>query len=111
MLRPATYSNVLNTHRLGIAEIYEKINEGESGVGRSSEKQRGSTLLRKYDYITINADRQFVKKNIKDAQTKTKPSVDSSSSSSLEFSFEIITGLATIVQCVIFNQNSENLLV
>ena len=33
--RPATYSNVFNTHRLGLAKIYEKINKGESGVGRS----------------------------------------------------------------------------
>ena len=64
-----TYSNVLNTHMLGIVEIYEKINEGESRVGRSREKQRGPSLLtiRKYDFVTIHADRQFVKKNIKEA--------------------------------------------
>ena len=35
VLRLATYSDVLNAHRLGIVEIYMKINEGESGVGRS----------------------------------------------------------------------------
>ena len=81
------YSNVLNTHRLGIVEIYEKIIEGKSGVGTSREKQRGPSLLRKYDYVTINANRQFVNKNIKEARTKSKQSVNSSSSSSLEFSF------------------------
>ena len=59
MSRPATYSNVFNTHRLGIVKIYEKINKGESGVGRSREKQR------KYDFVTINTDRQFVKKKYK----------------------------------------------
>ena len=95
---------------LGIVEIYENINEGESGVRRSREKQRGPFLLRKYDYVRINANRQFVKKNIEEAHTNSKQSVNSSSSSSLEFSFQIITGLATIVQCGIFNQNSENLL-
>ena len=85
--RSATYSSVLNTHRLGIVEIFDKINERESGVGRGREKQRGPSLLRKYYYVTINADRQFVKKIIKEAHTKSKPSVNSSSSSSLEFSF------------------------
>ena len=85
--RPATYSNVLNTHRLGIVEICEKNNEGESGVGRSREKQRGPSLLRKYDYVTIYAERQFVKKNIKEAHIKSELLVNSSSSSSLEFSF------------------------
>ena len=36
--RPATYLNVFNTHRLGIVKIYEKINKGESGIGRSMEQ-------------------------------------------------------------------------
>ena len=55
--------------------------------------------LRTYDYVTIFADRQFVWKNIKEAHTKSKQSVNSSSGSTLKFSFEIITGLTTIVQC------------
>ena len=72
MSRPATYLNVFNTHRLGIVEIYKKIGKGESGVGRSREKQRGPSLLRKYDYVTIYAERQFVKKNIKEAHIKSE---------------------------------------
>ena len=31
--RSATYSNVFDTHRLGLVKIYEKVNKGESGVG------------------------------------------------------------------------------
>ena len=103
MSRPAMYSNVLNTHRLGIVEIYEKINEGGSGVGRCREKQRGPSLLSKYYYFTTNADRQFVKKNINEVHTKSKLTLNSSSGSSPEFPFGIITGLATIVECGIFN--------
>ena len=60
------------TYRLGIVKIYEKINEGESGVGRNREKQRGPSLLRKYEYDTINADRKFVKKIIKEAHIKSQ---------------------------------------
>ena len=37
---------------------------------RSREKQRDPSLLRKYDYVTIYADRQFVKKNIKVATSR-----------------------------------------
>ena len=29
------YLNVINTHRLCLVKIYEKINKGEPGVGRS----------------------------------------------------------------------------
>ena len=54
--------------------------------------------IRKYDYVTIYADRQFVCKNIKEGHTKSKLAVNSSSGSSLKFSFGIITGLAAIVQ-------------
>ena len=39
--RSATYSNVFNTHRLGLVQIYKKINNGEPGVGRS----KGSLLF------------------------------------------------------------------
>ena len=88
---------------MGIVKIHEEINERKSGVRRSREVQRGPSLLRKYDYVTINADRQFVKKNIKEADIKSELLVNSSFKLSLEFSFEIITGLATIVQCGIFN--------
>ena len=55
--------------------------------------------IRKYDYVTIYADRQIVCKNTKGSHTASKLSVNSSSGSTLKFSFEIITGLATIVQC------------
>ena len=67
------YLNVFNTHRLGIVEIYEKIERGESGVGGNREKQRGPSLLRKYDYVTNYADRQFiVMKNIKKGYIKSE---------------------------------------
>ena len=33
--RPATYLNVINTHRLGLVKIHEKINKGEPEIGRS----------------------------------------------------------------------------
>ena len=56
----------------GYSKNLWEINEGESGVGRSRKKQRGPSLLRKYDYVTINADRQFVKKNIKEAHIKSE---------------------------------------